>query len=238
MDFFKLEDTSIWSFKDRGNWATHNGSYPGNCSPMVIKNLLLKYTKENDFVLDQFVGGGTAAIECLLLKRKIIAFDINIKSINITKNRIKNIDGWNSINVGNAKKLNLTNESVDFICTHPPYLDIIKYSDGIKDDLSLLNNDEYYRAMIQVAKESFRVLKKGAKCAIIIGDIRRNGYIEPLGFKVMTIFLNVGFKLKEIIIKEQHNCKSTEKWREIAKRKNFLLIKHEYIYVFEKSYCK
>ncbi|MCI7443968.1 MAG: site-specific DNA-methyltransferase, partial [Clostridium sp.] len=72
------------------------------------------------------------------------------------------------------------------------------------------------------------------KCAIIIGDVRKNGYIEPLGFNVMNIFLNKGFSLREIIIKEQHNCKSTEKWREIAEKRNFLLIQHEYIFVFQK----
>ena len=50
----------------------------------------------------------------------------------------------------------------------------------------------------------------------------------------MQLFINEGFSLKEIIIKEQHNCKSTEKWRDIAKKRNFLLIQHEYIFVFNK----
>ena len=43
----------------------------------------------------------------------------------------------------------------------------------------------------------------------MMGDIRRNAVV-PLGFNLMNIFLKQGFKLKEIIIKEQHNCSSTK----------------------------
>ena len=64
--------------------------------------------------------------------------------------------------------------------------------------------------------------------------MRKKGYIEPLGFNVMNIFLNKGFLLKEIIIKQQYNCKGTEKWRDIAEKRNFLLIQHEYIFVFQR----
>ena len=69
-DEFKLEDTTIWSFKERGNWATHKGDYRGNCSPQVPRNLILKYTKEGDIVLDTFCGSGTTMIEAKLLNRK------------------------------------------------------------------------------------------------------------------------------------------------------------------------
>lgn len=236
MDNFNLETTSIWSFKDRGDWATHNGDYPGNCSPRVVKNLLLKYTNENDLILDQFIGSGTTAIEALLLGRRVIGIDINEKAISITKSRISELLGDSKIILGNAEKLELSNKSIDFICTHPPYLDIIKYSKDINGDLSLLSKQEYFNSISNVANESYRVLKTGKKCAIIIGDVRKMGCMEPLGFKVMDKFLEVGFLLKEIIIKEQHNCKSTQKWIDIAKKRNFLLIQHEYIFVFEKGY--
>ena len=238
MNSFNEEITSIWSFKERGEWATHKGDYPGNCSPYVVKNLLIKYSNKNDIVLDQFVGSGTTIIESLLLNRKAIGIDINDKAINITKSRIKNIDGKYKLIRGDATKLKLKNKSIDFICTHPPYMDIIKYSNGIKGDISLLSGEEFYNSIKLVAKESFRVLKEKCYCAILIGDVRKNGLIVPVGFNVMELFLNEGFLLKEIIIKEQHNCKSTDKWIEIAKKRNFLLIQHEYIFVFQKGYFK
>ena len=238
MNSFNEEITSIWSFKERGEWATHKGDYPGNCSPYVVKNLLIKYSNKNDIVLDQFVGSGTTIIESLLLNRKAIGIDINDKAINITKSRIKNIDGKYKLIIGDATKLTLQDKSVDFICTHPPYMDIIKYSNGIRGDISLLSGEEFYNSIKLVAKESFRVLKEKCYCAILIGDVRKNGLIVPVGFNVMELFLNEGFLLKEIIIKEQHNCKSTDKWIEIAKKRNFLLIQHEYIFVFQKGYFK
>ena len=89
-----------------------------------------------------------------------------------------------------------------------------------------------------VAKESFRVLKRGKYCAILMGDMRRNGYVVPLGFNVMNIFINQGFSLKEIIIKEQHNCKSTDKWKNISKERKFYLIAHEYLFIFRKDNIK
>ena len=63
-------------------------------------------------------------------------------------------------------------------------------------------------------------------------DVRKYGKVIPLGFKVMECFLKVGFSSKEIIIKEQHNCKSTEYWEN--RDNNFLLLAHEYIFVFQK----
>ena len=238
MNSFNEESTTIWSFKDRGDWATHKGDYPGNCSPYVVKNLLIKYSNKNDIVLDQFVGSGTTMIESLLLNRKTIGIDINDKALNITKSRIKDIGGKYKLIKGDATKLTLKNKSIDFICTHPPYMDIIKYSNGIRGDISLLSGEEFYNSIKLVAKESFRVLKEKCYCAILIGDVRKNGLIVPVGFNVMELFLNEGFLLKEIIIKEQHNCKSTDKWIDIAKKRNFLLIQHEYIFVFQKGYFK
>jgi hypothetical protein len=65
-----------------------------------------------------------------------------------------------------------------------------------------------------------------------MGDIRRNGNIIPLGFQTMECFLNAGFKPKEIIIKEQYNCRSSKYWTK--KFYPFLLLAHEYIFIFEK----
>jgi len=61
---FKEEQTSIWSFKQRGNWATHNGEYRGNWSPYIPRNIILKYSNPGELVLDYFCGAWTTAVEC------------------------------------------------------------------------------------------------------------------------------------------------------------------------------
>ena len=241
-DNFEQEMTTIWSFKERGSWATHNPNYRGNWSPYIPRNILLRYSKEKDLVLDQFVGGGTTLVEAKLLNRNCIGIDINSEAIKLCK-KVIDFDIPKAGNItlikGNAQNLSkIKDKSIDLICTHPPYANIIKYSDGIKNDLSLLKVNDFIDAMKPVATESFRVLKDDKYCAILIGDTRKNGRVIPLGYRVMKIFLNAGFKLKEIIIKEQHNCKATGYWKSSSLKYNFLLLAHEYLYIFVKDKAK
>lgn len=236
---FTLEMNTVWSFPERGNWATHDAKYRGNWSPYIPRNLLLRYSKAGDLVLDQFAGGGTTLIEAKLLGRNIIGVDINPVAIEICRQKI-NFDYPNTGNVdlkmGDARDLYfIDNESIDFICTHPPYADIINYSENIDGDLSLLKLKDFLFEMNKVATESYRVLKKGKFCAILIGDTRKKGCVIPLGFEVMNIFNNSGFTLKEIIIKEQHNCKATGYWKTNSVKYNFLLLAHEYLFIFVKK---
>ena len=135
-----------------------------------------------------------------------------------------------------ARNLNfIPDESIDFICTHPPYANIIKYSEDIENDLSHLKVKDFLIEMEKVASESYRVLKKDKFCAVLMGDTRQKGHIIPMSFEVMKIFEKVGFKTKEIIIKEQHNCKATGFWKTNSVKYNFLLIAHEYLFVFRKT---
>lgn len=231
-----MEPTTVWSFPDRGNYATHSGKYRGNWSPYVPRNLILRYTKVGDWVLDQFMGSGTTLIEAKLLNRNAVGVDINPQSVLISKNNLQFQNNSKSkiyIRNGNATDLKFIRDGgIDFICMHPPYADIIKYSKDIKGDISLLKMDDFLFEMEKVAQESYRILKNGKMCAVMMGDIRKKGKVVPLGFKVMDIFIKAGFLSQEIIIKEQHNCKSSKYWEK--QEKNFLLLAHEYIFVFQK----
>lgn len=234
MEKYELMKTTIWSFPDRGAWSTHKGDYRGNWSPHVPRNLILKYTKPDDLVFDGFLGSGTTAIEAKLLGRNFIGVDINKNALEITRSRIKFESSFETniqLTVGTSENLSfIKDNSVDFICTHPPYADIIKYSDNIDGDLSLLDYTCFLSRMENVASEYKRILKQNSLCCFMIGDIRKRGKIIPLGFLTMQKFIESGFILKEIIIKEQHNCQSTNNW--INKNNSFYLIAHEYIFVF------
>ena len=235
---FELEMNTVWSFPERGNWATHDAKYRGNWSPYIPRNLILRYSAPGDFVLDQFAGGGTTLIEAKLLGRDILGVDINPVALERCNEKTKfEFQGAGRVEIkqGNACNLDfVNNESVDFICTHPPYADIINYSDDIEGDLSILKVKNFLIAMESVASECYRVLRTGKFCAILMGDTRKKGCVIPMSFDVMRIFQNTGFTLKELIIKEQHNCKATGYWKTNSIKYNFLLLAHEYLFVFRK----
>lgn len=182
------------------------------------------------------MGSGTTLVEAKLLNRHAVGVDINPQSVLISETNLHFHCDTNSkifTRNGNATDLHFIKDShIDFICTHPPYANIIKYSKGLEGDISLLGVEEFLMEMKKVAEESFRILKKEKMCAVMIGDIRKFGNVIPLGFRMMECFLQAGFVNKEIIIKEQHNCRTTDYWKK--QENNFLLLAHEYIFVFQK----
>ncbi|OGS22021.1 MAG: hypothetical protein A2252_05955 [Elusimicrobia bacterium RIFOXYA2_FULL_39_19] len=239
---FELEYSTVWSFPKRGNWATHKSDYRGNWALQIPRNIILRYSKEGDTVLDPMVGSGTTLIECKLLGRNGIGYDINPSAVKLAKGRLdfntehkENLKF--SIEVGDARTIkHLSDNSIDFIATHPPYTDIIKYSDGkIEGDLSNIHNiDEFCDEIEKVAKECYRVLKSNSYCTILIGDTRRKGMFTVISYKVMERFIKIGFLLKEDIIKVQHNCATTPFWKNQSKKYGFHLIMHEHLFVFKK----
>ena len=236
---FELEMTTHWSFPQRGDWATHDAKWRGNWSPYIPRNVILRYSKEGELVLDQFAGGGTTLVEAKLLNRDIIGVDVNDIALERCREKVsfehEGATGKVYIRKGDARNLDfIQNESIDLICTHPPYADIIHYSEDIAEDLSLLKIRDFLKEMEKVASESYRVLKKGKFCAVLVGDTRKKGCMIPMSFDVMKIFQDAGFTLKELIIKEQHNCKATGYWKTNSVKYNFLLIAHEYLFIFKK----
>lgn len=235
---FELETNTVWAFPNRGKWATHDAKYRGNWSPYIPRNLILRYSAEGDTVLDPFVGGGTTAVEAKLTNRNFIGVDINSNALAITNNKLDFECEYNpiiKIIQGDARNLcAIDDESVDLICAHPPYADIIHYSEDINGDLSLMSMKEFLFEIGKVADECYRVLKKDKFCAVLMGDTRKKGMVQPLAFETMRVFEMAGFKTKEIIIKEQHNCKATGYWKANSIKFNFLLLAHEYLFVFKK----
>ncbi|MHA1399441.1 MAG: DNA methyltransferase [Candidatus Heimdallarchaeaceae archaeon] len=238
---FELETTTIWSFPDRGSWASHKGDYRGNFAPQIPRNVILRYSKKGELVLDPMVGSGTTLIEAKLLHRKGIGIDINEKPLQIAQSRIENTQppkGNVDIKLyhGDARNMNkIEDESIDLICTHPPYLNIIKYSENNPNDLSRTGSVKYFISDIkEIADECFRVLKPNKILAILIGDTRKSRHYVPLSLYVLKTFLDSNFLLMEDIIKHQWNCTSTPRWRKQSLKYNFHLIMHEHLYIFRK----
>jgi SAM-dependent methyltransferase len=242
------ETTTVWSFPDRGEWATHKGDYRGNWSPYIPRNLILKYTTVGDLVLDQMCGSGTTLVEARLLGRRGIGVDINPDAVMLSHDRLNFVPTnklapeseqgplqAHRLFVGDARALTaLEDSSVDLVATHPPYAGIIRYTgERVEGDLSSLKFDDFLLSIEQVAREALRVLKPGRHCAILIGDTRQHRHYVPISTRVLEAFLRAGFAFKEDIIKIQHNMKRTrENWS--GSKYEFYLIMHEHLFVFRK----
>lgn len=235
----EIPSTTVWSFPERGKWATHTAKYRGNWAPQIPKNLIQLYSKEGDTVLDPMVGSGTTMIEAKLLKRKGIGFDIHGEVVDMARVACKfesEKDTFDpKLEKGDARQLgSIKDDSIDLVLTHPPYLNIIEYGTGKVDgDISRISSlHKFCDEAEKIAAECYRVLRPGKYCAILIGDTRRRRHFVPLAFNVLQRFLKVGFILKEDIIKLQHNCMATRYWG--SQERDFLLIMHEHLFVFRK----
>ena len=173
------EWTTVWSFPERGAWATHNPKYRGNFAPQIPRNVIEMYTEPGERVLDPMVGAGTTLIEAKLLGRDAVGLDINPEAVKLSKKALefKHRPVSNQeVSVGDARDLSrFEDESFDLVVTHPPYMNIIRYSGGkIEGDLSNTGSMPRFCDEIEtIARELLRVLREDRYCAILIDDTRK-----------------------------------------------------------------
>lgn len=109
----------------------------------------MRYSKKKDWILDQFLGSGTTLIEAKLLGRNAIGVDINSEAVKLSNTDLNFTCQEKSkifTKQGNANNLSfIKDESIDLICTHPPYADIIRYSKEIPGDISHLKYKNFCR---------------------------------------------------------------------------------------------
>lgn len=245
---------SLWLFPERKKGGRHSNLYHGNFIPQIPYQLIKRYTKEKEIVLELFSGSGTTLFECEDLNRNYIGFDINQDIIDYVENKIKedNIKihyKLNNCDVTDRCKFSfcmieslktLGKEKVDFLIMHPPYLDIIKFTDK-KEDLSQISDVSVFIDKIKLAAgNAIPFIKKGGYFSIVMGDLYRNKEVVPLSFYVMCAVKELsGAKLKGIVIKNIEGNRgklgANNIWKYRALKSDYFLFKHEYILVFRKQ---
>ena len=209
--------TSIVSYPERGEGG--NNRYRGNCSPKLIEDLIGFFNPSE--ICDYMCGSGTpkaAADKCGIQSR---LYDLH-SGFDIMNSDIK--------------------ERPEFIFWHPPYWDIIKYSDVMykasdvqarygydprKLDLSRIPNwEQFVEAMNYAMMKQFASLEKGGRMAILMGDIKKKGKL----YSMLAEIIKPG-TLENIIIKAQHNCFSDN----TQYSGSFIPILHEYVMIVRKD---
>src|ERR1700733_578445 len=215
-DEYEKFKTTIWDVPRRGSWGVHQSSYRGNWAPQIPRAIIEYYSQGGYLILDPFVGGGTTLLEAWVLGRNAIGFDISQFALEVTGSRLRELDlrankeslfGLPNVSVevrnGDARILaGIQDSSVDLICTHPPYGNALQYSHGEPNDLSRVRDPGAFMDEIEkVGNRFFEVLRPGGFCAILIGDLRRDGRLHTFGFETVERFRRQGFLVEDIIIK-------------------------------------
>jgi len=248
-EYDDLITDSLWIFDKRDTSGMHKAGYWGNFIPQIPNQLLRRFTKKGEWVLDPFMGSGTTLIECKRLGRNGVGVELNPAVAHSAEGSIKKEKNTDKVKTkiikGDSSKINFNTElkklkinSFQFAILHPPYWDIIKFSDK-KNDLSNAGSLEAFLKMFgAVALNVFNVVDKKRYCAVVIGDKYESGEWIPLGFYVMQEMIKKGFKLKSTIVKnfDQTTAKRNQKelWRYRALAGGFYIFKHEYIFLFQK----
>lgn len=247
-EYTDIYTDSLWIIEKRDNSGAHSGDYHGNFVPQIPRQLFTRYTKKGEWVLDPFMGSGTSLIEAQRMGRNSIGIELQDNVAREAANRIlseKNNECIARPFIGNSRTVNIEEvlntagtTKVQFVIMHPPYWDILKFSDNPED----LSNSETLEAFLhsfgEVIDNTTKVLDRNRYCAVVIGDKYANSQIVPLGFYCMNLFLERGFMLKAILVKNFDETKGKANkqgiWRYRALASDFYIFKHEYIFVFKK----
>ncbi|MCI8520278.1 MAG: site-specific DNA-methyltransferase [Clostridia bacterium] len=242
---------SLWLIPKRDSSGKHSNSYHGNFVPQIPYQLISRYTQENNYILELFSGSGTTAFECENLNRNYIGFDINDEIINEVNRKMYNTHiSYNTVNcdVTNPELFDLRiknilnihqQTSVDFLIAHPPYMDIIRFTEKDEDLSHISDINTFINKLISAMENGLNFLKKNRYFAIVMGDIYKNSEVIPLGFYTMNaIKLHFNVKLKGIIVKNIEGNRGklgvNNIWKYRAIHSDYFLFKHEYIFVFKK----
>lgn len=247
-----IKTDTLWEFPARLKEGGHSNEYHGNYIPQIAQQLYERFTKKNDIVLDMFFGSGTSGIEAINMNRRCIGVELKedlAESVSekftpkqlVTDVNIICADSTTEIAVEKVKaRLDIMGEEkAQFLMLHPPYDDIIKFSDKKEDLSNCASTEEFYDLFEKVAKNGYNLLEKGRFAALIIGDKYANSQLIPLGFECMRRMNNVGFITKSIIVKdmqgnERAKGKTANLWRYRALAGGFYIFKHEYVMLFQK----
>lgn len=241
---------SLWVVPRRDRSGVHKADYWGNFIPQIPNQLLKRYTKCGELVLDTFVGSGTTLVESQRLGRHGLGIELQSEIAQMAQDRLSaepNLQNVTSkIVCGDSLQVDykallqeVGAKAAQLIIMHPPYHDIIRFSNDNADLSNAPSVEDFLEQMGLIVERAGAVLERGRYLALVIGDKFSRGEWIPLGFMAMNEVQKRGFALKSIVVKnfEDTTGKRTQQelWKYRALVGGFYIFKHEYIFLFKKK---
>ena len=247
-----IKTGSLWEFASRDKSNGHSYDYHGNYIPQIATQLFERFTKKGDIILDLFFGSGTSGIEALNMERRCIGVELKEDMVDYVSKKFTKrelVSKMNIICADSASKAAkekiearleiMGKKAAQFLVLHPPYDNIIKFSDKKEDLSNCETTEEFYELFKKVAKNGYDLLEKKRFAALIIGDKYANSRLVNLSFECQRRMEELGFITKAVIVKnitgnEKAKGKQANLWRYRALAGGFYTFDHEYIMVFQK----
>lgn len=220
-----IQPTTLWDYPSQhyGDQMQGDKNYVGATPSYIIWNLLKRYTKQKDVVVDPCCGSGTTLDVCKDLNRFGQGFDIK--------------PARKDIQQGDARQLPLDDETADFVFIDPPYSNHLDYSDH-PDCIGKTKSADgsYYDAMAEVFGEIDRVLKPGGYMALYVSDSYVKGKaFHPIGFHLFANLMD-NFEPVDIVSVTRHNkTLAMGNYRMAAEEGNFYLRGFNYLFIMHKA---
>lgn len=223
-----LHESTLWDYPSQhyGRRPQGDANYRGATPSHVIWNVLQRWTKPGDLVVDPFCGSGTTLDVCRDLGREGRGFDVGSPRDDVER--------------ADARDLPLEDESVDLVFFDPPYADNLAYSDDPRCIGKLAaETGEWQEAMAAVLAESARVLKPGGVCAVFLCDIFKvklgKRRFLPLGLYLAAAAESAGLvPIEHIAVVRRGKTLETGSGSRQAAKDRFLLRGFSHLLVFAK----